>query len=58
MLEAFQKYLHEKDVDIITGWNIFGFDMEYIYKRAQINKCHYEFFNLGQTQGYRIGTCH
>jgi DNA polymerase delta subunit 1 len=48
MLEAFQKYLHEKDVDIITGWNIFGFDMEYIYKRAQINKCHYEFFNLGK----------
>jgi DNA polymerase delta subunit 1 len=48
MLEAFQKYLHQKDVDIITGWNIFGFDMEYIYKRAQINKCHYEFFNLGK----------
>jgi DNA polymerase delta subunit 1 len=48
MLEAFQKYLHKKDVDIITGWNIFGFDMEYIYKRAQINTCHYEFFNLGK----------
>ena len=48
MIEAFQKYLHTKDVDIITGWNIFGFDMEYIYKRAQINKCHYEFFNLGK----------
>ena len=48
MLEAFQKYLHTKDVDIITGWNIFGFDMEYIYKRAQINKCHYDFYNLGK----------
>jgi len=48
VLEAFQKYLHEKDVDIITGWNIFGFDMEYIYKRAQINMCHYEFYNLGK----------
>lgn len=48
MLEAFQKYLHVKDVDIITGWNIFGFDMEYIYKRAQINKCHYDFYNLGK----------
>jgi DNA polymerase delta subunit 1 len=48
MLEAFQKYLHTKDVDIITGWNIFGFDMEYIYKRAQVNRCHYEFFNLGK----------
>jgi DNA polymerase delta subunit 1 len=48
MLEAFQKYLHKSDVDIITGWNIFGFDMEYIYKRAQVNRCHYEFFNLGK----------
>jgi DNA polymerase delta subunit 1 len=48
MLEAFQKYLHSKDVDIITGWNIFGFDMEYIYKRAQINRCHYDFYNLGK----------
>ena len=48
MLEAFQKYLHKKDVDIITGWNIFGFDMEYIYKRAQINRCHYDFYNLGK----------
>jgi DNA polymerase delta subunit 1 len=48
MLEAFQKYLHNKDVDIITGWNIFGFDMEYIYKRAQINGCHYDFYNLGK----------
>ena len=48
MLEAFQKYLHNKDVDIITGWNIFGFDMEYIYKRAQINQCHYDFYNLGK----------
>lgn len=48
MLEAFQKYIHEKDIDIITGWNIFGFDMEYIYKRAQITRCHYDFYNLGK----------
>ncbi len=48
MLEAFQKYLHKNDIDIITGWNIFGFDMEYIYKRAQINMCHPGFFNLGK----------
>jgi DNA polymerase delta subunit 1 len=48
MLEAFQKYIHEKDVDIITGWNIFGFDLEYIYKRAHMTGCHEEFFNLGK----------
>ena len=48
MLHAFQKHLHKKDVDIITGWNIFGFDLEYIYRRAQINTCHPEFFNMGK----------
>ena len=48
MLEAFQKYLHEKDVDIITGWNIFGFDLEYIFKRAHMVECDPEFFNLGK----------
>jgi len=48
MLEAFQKYIQEKDVDIITGWNIFGFDLEYIYKRALLTDCNEEFFNLGK----------
>jgi DNA polymerase delta subunit 1 len=48
MLEAFRDYLIEKDVDIMTGWNIFGFDLEYIYKRAMINKCSDRFFNLGK----------
>lgn len=48
MLEAFQKYIQEKDVDIITGWNIFGFDLEYIYKRAMFTKCSSSFYNLGK----------
>ena len=48
MLHAFQKYLHEKNVDIITGWNIFGFDMEYIYQRAQLVGCDPEFYELGR----------
>ena len=48
MLEAFQKYIQEKDVDIITGWNIFGFDLEYIYKRAFICGCNSNFFKLGK----------
>lgn len=33
LLERFAEYLRESDPDIITGWNIFGFDLEYIYKR-------------------------
>jgi DNA polymerase delta subunit 1 len=34
MLVAFQQHLTKLDPDIITGWNIFGFDLEYLYKRA------------------------
>ncbi len=48
MLEAFTKYLSEKDVDIITGWNLFGFDWEYIYKRGIITKCKPSFFEMGK----------
>ena len=52
MLEAFQKYLREKDVDIITGWNIFGFDLEYLIKRAIVTKCDYTFFELSKMKGH------
>lgn len=48
MLEAFQKYIHDKNIDIITGWNIFGFDLEYIYKRARHCGCNPKFFKLGR----------
>jgi DNA polymerase delta subunit 1 len=34
LLERFGEYLAAADPDIITGWNIFGFDLEYLYKRA------------------------
>jgi DNA polymerase delta subunit 1 len=52
MLEAFRDYLHEKDVDIITGWNIFGFDLEYLMKRAIITKCNLKFFQLSKLRGH------
>ncbi len=37
LIERFGEYLAEIDPDIITGWNIFGFDLEYLYKRAMRN---------------------
>jgi len=37
LIERFGEYLAETDPDIITGWNIFGFDLEYLYKRATRN---------------------
>jgi DNA polymerase delta subunit 1 len=37
LLIAFQKYLIKIDPDIITGWNIFGFDLEFLIIRATIH---------------------
>lgn len=37
LLQAFQKHLISVDPDIITGWNIFGFDLEYLLVRATIH---------------------
>ena len=34
LLEAFQQYLQKIDPDILTGWNIFGFDLEFLHMRA------------------------
>ena len=36
LLKAFEKYLIRTDPDIITGWNIFGFDLEYLLVRATV----------------------
>ena len=52
MLEAFRTYMIKEDIDVMTGWNIFGFDLEYIYKRAIKNKCSDSFFNLGKLKKY------
>ena len=47
MLMAFSDYLHEHSVDILTGWNIFGFDLDYIHTRAA-RLCDVRFFQLGR----------
>jgi len=36
LLDAFQKYLIKTDPDILTGWNIFGFDLEFLHFRAAL----------------------
>ena len=48
LLLAFKEYVQEKDIDVMTGWNIFGFDLNYIYKRAAMNKCGMDFYQLGK----------
>lgn len=39
LLRAFEKHLVKIDPDIITGWNIFGFDLEFLIIRATV-QCH------------------
>ena len=52
LLEGFQKYLEKKDVDVITGWNIFGFDLEFIYKRAMLVGASQKFFQLSKLRNF------
>jgi DNA polymerase elongation subunit (family B) len=37
LLLAWKKLIQDLNPDILTGYNIFGFDMEYIWERAQEN---------------------
>ena len=48
LLMATRDYFIKNDIDILTGWNIFGFDLEYLYKRAAQNYCLEEFCYLGK----------
>ena len=52
MLMAFKEYLMENDIDIITGWNIFGFDLEYIMKRAVMTKCDPSFYEMSKLKNH------
>lgn len=52
MLMAYTAYLHDHDVDIITGWNIFGFDLEYLMVRAGVTSCPLEFFRQSKIKEY------
>ena len=58
LLLAFKDYVQEKDIDIMTGWNIFGFDLDYIYKRAAMNKCGMDFYQLGKLKNTESHVVH
>ena len=39
LLIGWSKFIERLDPDIMTGYNIWGFDWEYIYERAKITNC-------------------
>jgi DNA polymerase delta subunit 1 len=51
LLMAWQRLVvHELDLDMLTGHNIYKFDLNYIARRAELLKCKY-FFELGRIRG-------
>lgn len=51
LLLATKDYIRKHDIDIMTGWNIFGFDLEYLQTRSIICGCSDEFLELGKIRG-------
>jgi DNA polymerase delta subunit 1 len=49
---GFKKFIVNHDVDVMTGWNIFGFDLEYVFKRAMVVECPPEFYQLSKLKDY------
>tara|TARA_Y100000992_G_scaffold131415_1_gene86673 strand:- start:10829 stop:14530 length:3702 start_codon:yes stop_codon:yes gene_type:complete len=48
VLLEWTKLIQKENPDIIIGYNIFGFDYEFMFRRALENNCHYEFLQLSR----------
>lgn len=48
VLIAWTKLIKRINPDIMTGWNIFGFDYLYLYERSKLLKCHKQFSKLSR----------
>ena len=53
LLHGFRDYLIKHDVDVMTGWNIFGFDLEFIYQRAIMNGVDRRFFDMSKLVDFK-----
>lgn len=48
LLLAWAKLIEKENPDIIIGYNIFGFDYEFMFRRAQENDCELTFLKLSR----------
>ena len=48
ILLKWTELIQKEDPDIIIGYNIFGFDYEFMFRRAQENNCALEFLKLSR----------
>jgi DNA polymerase elongation subunit (family B) len=56
VLLAWQKLVQRENPDIIIGYNIFGFDYEFMFRRAEENNCVEEFLKLSRIKDEICGT--
>ena len=50
VLLAWQKLVQRENPDIVIGYNIFGFDYEFMFRRAEENNCTEEFMKLSRNK--------
>ena len=55
VLLRWTKLIQEEDPDIVIGYNIFGFDYEFMFRRAQENKCERDFLMLSRNDNEIAG---
>jgi DNA polymerase elongation subunit (family B) len=48
LLLQWAKLIQDENPDIMIGYNIFGFDYEFMFRRAQENKCERDFLKLSR----------
>jgi len=55
LLMAWKDLIIKEDPDIIIGYNIFGFDYQFMHIRARENRCEEEFLKLSRNHGEVCG---
>jgi DNA polymerase elongation subunit (family B) len=53
LLLKFQEIIQQEDPDILTGYNIFGFDYPYLMERANYLKVDSKFYYLSKLKNYK-----
>jgi DNA polymerase elongation subunit (family B) len=56
LLLAWTQLMQRENPDIIIGYNIFGFDYEFMFRRSLENSCETEFLALSRNKGEFCGT--
>ncbi len=56
VLLAWQDLVQRENPDIIIGYNIFGFDYEFMFRRAEENGCTEDFLKLSRNKDEACGT--